>query len=117
MRVVPVDVSQFLAAVAMSQAEPVLDLTTRQQRKNRDGVVLFSVQVAVTGPDGTASVEAVRVAGTAPQVRPGQFVELVGLTARPWAVGERAGVSFHAVEVRPARPGPVQLGPSVSPVK
>lgn len=101
----------------MSPAEPVLDMTSREQRKNREGQLVFAVQVALTGPDGSASVEAVRVAGTAPQVRVGQPVELVGLTARPWEVGGRSGVVFYAADVRPARPGPVQLTPQVPPVK
>jgi hypothetical protein len=110
MHSIPVDLSAVLATVAMSAAVPVLD-EAKQPKANRDGEPLFTVQVAVTLADGSASVLPVKVAGTPPVVHPGMAVELSGLAARSWEIGGRHGVSWSAASIRPAR-SPLPSAPS-----
>jgi hypothetical protein len=79
----------------------------RKPRTNDQGEVLHSVQLVVMG-GGEADVIRVTVAGE-PKVQEGQAVEVAGLTALPWAMGERHGVAFRADRVAPqstpAKPG------------
>jgi hypothetical protein len=46
-------------------------------------------------------VLAVKVAGEPVGIRPGMAVEVAGLVAQPWALGERSGVSYRATAIRP----------------
>jgi hypothetical protein len=93
----PVDVSaiSFLCAMA---PEPVVDFETKRPRADENGEPLFAVQLVALA-EGTAEIIAVKVAGTAPAVRQGQPVKVLGLVAQPWTMGERAGVAFRAQRV------------------
>jgi hypothetical protein len=95
----PVDVSaiSFLCAMA---PEPVVDFETKRPRADENGEPLFTVQLVALA-EGTAEIIAVKVAGTAPAVRQGQPVKVLGLVAQPWTMGERAGVAFRAQRVEP----------------
>ena len=96
----PVDVSaiSFLCAMA---PEPVVDFETKRPRADEHGEPLFAVQLVALA-EGTAEIIAVKVAGTAPAVRQGQPVKVLGLVAQPWTMADRAGVSFRAAKVEPA---------------
>ena len=93
----PVDVSaiSFLCAMA---PEPVVDFETKRPRADENGEPLFAVQLVALA-EGAAEIIAVKVAGTAPAVRQGQPVKVLGLVAQPWTMGERAGVAFRAQRV------------------
>ena len=93
----PVDVSaiSFLCAMA---PEPVVDFETKRPRADENGEPLFAVQLVALA-EGTAEIIAVKVAGTAPAVRQGQPVKVLGLVAQPWTMGDRAGVAFRAQRV------------------
>jgi hypothetical protein len=93
----PVDVSaiSFLCAMA---PEPVVDFETKRPRADENGEPLFAVQLVALA-EGSAEIIAVKVAGTAPAVRQGQPVKVLGLVAQPWTMGDRAGVAFRAQRV------------------
>ena len=95
----PVDVSaiSFLCALA---PEPVVDFETKRPRADENGEPLFAVQLVALA-EGTAEIIAVKVAGTAPAVRQGQPVKVLGLVAQPWTMGDRAGVAFRAQRIEP----------------
>jgi hypothetical protein len=96
----PVDTSAMVL-VAMATPEPVVDFTTRQPKADPDGQPLYTVQVAAMYDD-QGEVLAVKVAGQPAGIRPGMAVEVAGLVAQPWALGERSGVSYRAAAIRPA---------------
>ncbi len=96
----PVDTSAMVL-VAMAAPEPVVDFTTRQPKADANGQPLYTVQVAAMFED-QGEVLAVKVAGPPTGISPGQPVEVAGLVAQPWALGERSGVSYRAAAIRPA---------------
>jgi hypothetical protein len=96
----PVDPSAMVL-VAMAVPEPVVDFTTRQPKADANGQPLFTVQVAAMYED-QGEVLAVKVAGEPAGIRPGMAVEVAGLVAQPWALGERSGVSYRATAIHPA---------------
>ena len=96
----PVDTSAMVL-VAMAAPEPVVDFTTRQPKADPDGQPLYTVQVAAMFHD-QGEVLAVKVAGYPEGIRPGQAVEVAGLVAQHWALGERSGMSYRAAAIRPA---------------
>jgi len=96
----PVDTSAMVL-VAMAKAEPVVDFTTRQPKADPDGQPLYTVQVAAMYDD-QGEVLAVKVAGPPAGISPGQAVEIAGLVAQPWELGDRSGISYRAAAIRPA---------------
>lgn len=96
----PVDTSA-MTLVAMAAPEPVVDFTTRQPKADPNGQPLYTVQVAAMYAD-QGEVLAVKVAGPPSGISPGQAVEIAGLVAQPWELGDRSGVSYRAASVRPA---------------
>src|SRR5215218_4690683 len=96
----PVDTSAMVL-VAMAAPEPVVDFTTRQPKADPNGQPLYTVQVAAMYAD-QGEVLAVKVAGPPSGISPGQAVEIAGLVAQPWELGDRSGVSYRAASVRPA---------------
>lgn len=99
----PIDTSglTFLAAAA---PEPVLDFETKATKVDESGLTIFAVQV-VALTDGGAEVLAVKVAGEPKGIVQGSPVKLTGLTAQPWAMGDRTGVAFRASRIEPAGTG------------
>lgn len=70
-----------------------------QPRADREtGEILYAVQLVVMG-SGEAEVIRVTVAGE-PKVQEDQAVEIQGLTALPWEMEGRSGVSFRAEQIR-----------------
>jgi hypothetical protein len=78
--------------------EQVVDFETKRPRADENGEPLFAVQLVALA-EGSAEIIAVKVAGTAPAVRQGQPVKVLGLVAQPWTMGDRAGVAFRAQRV------------------
>jgi hypothetical protein len=96
----PVDTSAMVL-VAMAAPEPVVDFTTRQPKADPDGRPLYTVQVAAMYED-QGEVLAVRVAGEPAGITAGMAVQIGRLVAKPWAVGDRSGISYRAAAIRPA---------------
>jgi hypothetical protein len=95
----PVDTSAMVL-VAMAAPEPVVDFTTRQPKADGNGQPLFTVQVAAMYGD-QGEVLAIKMAGEPAGIRPGMAVEIAGLVAQPWELGDRSGVSYRAAAIRP----------------
>ncbi len=87
--------------IAMSRPEPVVDFTTRQPKTDQAGQPVYTVQVAAMFED-QGEVLAVKVAGEPAGVDQGVRVELAGLVATPWEMGDRSGVAYRAAAIRPA---------------
>ena len=97
----PVDTSA-MTLVAMAAPEPVVDFTTRQPKADPNGQPLYTVQVAaVYGDQG--EVLAVKVAGEPAGIRPGGAVEVAGLVAQPWELGDRFGSATGPPRSAPPR--------------
>lgn len=97
----PIDTSamQFVCAVA---AEPLVDFETKQPRADDSGDPLYSLQLLALA-DGEANIIGVKVAGKlADTLRPGIAVKVNGLTAQPWTMGDRSGISYRADRIEPA---------------
>jgi hypothetical protein len=94
-----VDTSAIAFLCAMPP-EPVIDFETKRPRADDNGEPLFAVQLVALA-EGSAEIIAVKTAGTAPAVRQGQPVKVVGLVAQPWTMGDRSGVAFRAQRVEP----------------
>jgi hypothetical protein len=71
----------------------------REPRTNEHGEVLYSVQLVVMG-NNEAQVIRVTIAGD-PKVNAKQPVQVEGLSALPWEMEGRSGVSFRAEKILP----------------
>ena len=100
----PLEVSGGVHCVVAHPAEPVIDRATGQPRLDRDGRPL-SVVLPVGLTSGGAEVVPVRVAGDPPAgFAVGQAVHVRGLTVTPWAIGDRAGISYRAEAIEAVAP-------------
>ena len=96
----PIDVStiSFLAA---SEPEPMTEHDSDRQRVDKDGKPLYTVRVVALA-EGEAEILAVRVAGMpAKGIGQGSPVRVSGLSATPWAMADRAGITYRAERVEP----------------
>jgi hypothetical protein len=101
MRSIPVDPTAILTAIVMS--EPVAALFDGAQRKTREDVALWEVDVTVAVRGTGASVLRVRIPSVAaPRVEVGQPVRLVNLRALVWEMGDRHGVAWSVDSLAPA---------------
>jgi hypothetical protein len=99
----PIDTSS-ITFIAASAPEAVLDYDTKTPKlDNESGQPLHSLQVVALSGDG-ADVLSVKVPGEPKGVAQGSTLKLVGLTAQPWVMGERSGVSFRAGHIETAGP-------------
>jgi len=98
-RTIPVDCSK-LTTIVGGLIQPA---TTEDgsPRRDKQGRTLFNVPVVVVAEGGNAEAMNVRVPGPVPQIPALTPVRIVGLVARPWAIGERSGVSFSAEALQP----------------
>lgn len=98
----PIDTTN-LAFICAGQPEPVVDFDTRRPKTDENGQPLFQVPlVAMT--DGIAEVLAVKVAGAPAGLVQGGPVRISGLTALPWAMGDRSGIAYRAARLEPTNP-------------
>ena len=101
----PIDTSQ-LTFMCAAPARPVTDFETKQHKADlTTGELLYNVQVVALDSEG-AEVIQLKVAGD-PKVGQGAMLQLDGLVALPWSMGERSGVSFRAnkIEANGVAPG------------
>lgn len=93
----PIDVSalQFLVAVG---PVPVIDFESKTPRADDNGEPLYTVQLVAMG-EGKADILPVKLAGSPGMLGPGTPVEVTGLVATPWSMGDRSGVSFRAASI------------------
>jgi len=97
----PIDTSE-MAFHVLSRPEPLRDPTSGRARTTREGAPLFMVQLVTSwrGTVGTIAVEVARELSA--DVRPGVVVEVAGLAAVSWTVGNRSGLAFRAARIEPA---------------
>ena len=90
---------QFLATRA---PEPKTDQDGRQKRDRETQEPLWQTELVALDSDGA---EVIRVATAfAPEVAPGQYVQVGELVASPWSMGDRSGVAYRAAVLTAARP-------------
>ncbi|WP_156027948.1 hypothetical protein [Candidatus Solirubrobacter pratensis] len=102
----PIDTSrlQFLVVAA---AEPLRKFEADKPRESRaprtdtNGEVLWGVQLVALG-DGEAEVIKVSIVGD-PGVAQGEMVRVEGMTAQPWKMEDRTGMSFRAAAIHSAK--------------
>ncbi|MGH9109461.1 MAG: hypothetical protein ACRDY3_08395 [Acidimicrobiales bacterium] len=90
--------------VAAGPPEAVIDFETKVAKVDESGQTIFAIQVAAL-TEGGAEVMQVKVAGEPKGVTQGITLKLTGLTAQPWAMGDRSGIAFRASGVEPAGAG------------
>ncbi|GIL30450.1 hypothetical protein [Actinocatenispora comari] len=71
----------------------------KRQKRNRDGLPMWTVQMIVLDSTG-AEVINVTTAGEKPDVTVGQPVTPVELEALPWNTNGKHGVAYRAVELK-----------------
>lgn len=95
---------QFLV---VREAEPKRQYEEGKRREERapkvdaNGEILWEVQLVVMG-DGDADIVRVSVPGD-PKVGQGEMVRVEELTAQPWEMDGRSGMSFRASAVQPVQ--------------
>lgn len=96
----PIDVTT-ITFLAVGGVEQSIEHETGKPRLDKDGQPLFVAQLVALA-NGEGGVIPVRVAGTAPKgLDQGTSVRCVGLTAAPWSMGERSGVTYRAERIEP----------------
>jgi hypothetical protein len=96
----PIDTAG-ISFIAAGPPEAVVDFETKAAKVDESGQPIFGLQVvALSG--GGAEVISVKVTGEPKGVTQGAALKLVGLTAQPWAMGDRSGVAFRAARIEPA---------------
>jgi len=98
----PIDTSN-LAFICAGQPEAVVDFDTRRPKTDERGTPLYQVAL-VAMADGVAEVIAVKVAGEPRGLTQGGPVRITGLSALPWAMGDRSGIAYRAAALEPATP-------------
>jgi hypothetical protein len=96
----PIETST-ISFLAVSEPEQMTEHESDKPRLDKDGQALFVLRlVALT--TGQAEVLAVRMAGSPPKsLAPGSAVRCIGLTATPWSMGERSGITYRAERIEP----------------
>jgi hypothetical protein len=96
----PIDTAG-MTFIAAGPPEAVVDFETKTAKVDESGQPVFGLQV-VALVDGGAEVLSVKVIGEPKGVGQGAALKLVGLTALPWAMGDRSGVAFRAARIESA---------------
>ena len=100
----------FLSA---GEAEQMTEHDSDRPRLDKDGKALFVVRLVALS-NGQAEVLPVRVAGESPKVGQGTPVRCTGLTATPWQMGERSGITYRAERIEAVTPARVAPGAQAS---
>src|SRR3954471_8048865 len=99
----PIDASR-LQFIVVGEAEPVRKFEEGKPREawaprvDDNGELLWRVQLVAFG-DGGAEILRVVVPGD-PGVKEGELVRVEGMTAQPWEMEGRSGMSFRATAIR-----------------
>lgn len=96
----PIDTAGMLF-IAAGPPEAVVDFETKAAKLDDSGQPVFGLQV-VALVDGGADVLSIKVVGEPKGIAQGAALKLVGLTAQPWAMGDRSGVAFRAARIETA---------------
>ena len=96
----PIDTAGMLF-IAAGPPEAVVDFDTKAAKLDDSGQPVFGLQI-VALVDGGADVLSVKVIGEPKGIAQGAALKLVGLTAQPWAMGDRSGVAFRAARIETA---------------
>jgi hypothetical protein len=99
----PIDTSG-LTFLVVGSPRPVKDFETGLAKGDRDGVPLFAVRLVVLGGE-EAEVISVKVAGEPKGLVANAPVKVSELTAQPWSINEKSGVSFRATAIVPLSGG------------
>lgn len=100
----PIDTTG-MTFLAVSEPEPLMQHDSDRQRLDRDGQPLLTLRLVVLA-GGDAEVLSVRIAGAAPKgIGASAPVRCTGLSATPWQMGDRAGITYRAERVEPVAPG------------
>jgi hypothetical protein len=99
----PIDTTT-LSLIAGSEPRPVLDMEGRPRADRATGEVLYAVDVVALGGDDGAEVWPIRIAGEPKGIRQGQPIRVSGLTAAPWEMENRHGITFRASAIEPMAP-------------
>ena len=65
------------------------------------GEVLYAVDVVALGGEEGAEVWPIRIPGEPKGIRQGQPIRVSGLTAAPWSMDNRHGITFRASAIEP----------------
>src|SRR5437867_10458898 len=101
----PIDTTQ-LQFLVVAPAEPLRQFEEGKPRESwaprtdRNGEVLWRLELVVLG-DGEADIIRAAVPGD-PKVAQGDMVRLEGMTAQPWEMEGKSGVSFRCLASRGA---------------
>jgi hypothetical protein len=87
--------------IAAGSGEVVVDFETKAAKVDDTGQPIYGLQVVALS-EGGAEVISVKVTGEPKGITQGTSLKLVGLTAQPWAMGDRSGVSFRANRIETA---------------
>ena len=98
----PIDTSAIKFEAA-GPSEPVLDFATKAQRTDENGMAIFQVPVFAAG-SGVKDSITIKVAGEVKGLSEFTQVEITGLIAQTWEVGDNHGVSFRAERVEILKP-------------
>jgi hypothetical protein len=97
----PID-TRGMQLICVKDPEPVVDFETRAPRADANGEPLWTVDLLVMAPGTGGEVITVKLAGRPEGLTQGTPLEIEGLVAQPWSMGDRSGVSFRATRLKPA---------------
>jgi hypothetical protein len=109
----PIDLSN-LTFIAGSDPAGVLDMERRPRADKATGELLWGLDLVVLGGEDGAEVWPVRVVGEPKGITTGQPLRVEGLTAMPWEIDGRHGMSFRARIVEAAGPAPAKGKPAAA---
>jgi hypothetical protein len=110
-RSIPVDVARISLAMVMTDPARATDMDGRP-RADREGLALYQTDVAVAVSGGGASVIRVRTRGEPPRVAQGMLARIGGLTATPWEIEGRSGITYDAEALTAAPTPTAPAGPA-----
>lgn len=103
MQSIPVDAGRLGVLRCVGAAEPKLvSAATGEVKRDREGIPVFTVPVALKQEGRRAELIEISVSGEPVGLVEGGLVQVVGLEAFVWEMGERRGVTWRAAAVTPA---------------
>ncbi|WP_406270553.1 hypothetical protein OHT93_18930 [Streptomyces sp. NBC_00191] len=110
MQSIPVDTARLgVLRCAIAPEAKISNTETQEVKKDRDGNTIYTVAVTVRQDRRRISVIEIAVTGEPKGVEEGQIVQVTGLVAFAWAMGDRHGISFRADAVTPVPGTPAQV--------
>lgn len=108
MQSIPVDTTRLgVLRCAIAPEEKLTNPETQEVKRDRDGNPVWTVAVTVRQDGRRISVIEIAVSGRPTGIEEGQIIQVTGLTAFVWSMGDRHGVSFRADAITPL-PGPAR---------